>query len=156
MSSPAPPSPAVTPVPLFGPPYDNREDPVSLLASYYDAVNRQEYRRAWEYWENPPSSSYEEFVTGYGETAHVLLVVSPPTHIEGAAGSQYVSIPTLLISTHIDGSQHNFVGCYVARRANPDIEGAPADGWLLFSATVAATPGNTSDATLLAQACSAQ
>ena len=86
----------------------------------------------------------------------MLLVVSPPTHIEGAAGSQYASIPTLLLSTHIAGSRHNLVGCHVARRANPDIEGAPANGWLLFNATVAATPGNTSDVTLLARACGAQ
>jgi hypothetical protein len=151
-----PPSPAPLPpptIPPVGPPYEDRGDPVSLLASYFNAVNRKEYPRAWAYWENPPNPSYEDFVQGYAETAHVLLAVRPPTFIEGAAGSQYTNIPTLLIVTHTDNSQHNFVGCYVARRANPNIEGAPPDGWSLFDATVSATPGNSSDALLLSEAC---
>jgi len=155
-STHVPPSPAPLPpptIPPVGPPYEDRGDPVSLLASYFNAVNRKEYPRAWAYWENPPNPSYEDFVQGYAETAHVLLAVRPPTFIEGAAGSQYTSFPTLLIMTHTDNSQHNFVGCYVARRANPNIEGAPADGWSLFDATVSATPGNSSDALLLSEAC---
>jgi hypothetical protein len=81
----------------------------------------------------------------------VLLAVRPPTFIEGAAGSQYASIPTLLVVTHGDDSQHSFVGCYVARRANPGIQGAPTDGWSLFDATVSVT-GST-DAGQLEQAC---
>ncbi len=154
----APASPAQLPtlVPV-DPPYDDRGDPVRLLASYYNAINRREYERAWGYWENPPNPSYKDFVQGYAETASVLLVVRPPTRFEGAAGSVYVGVPTLLIATHFDGSQHNFVGCYVARRANPDIEGAPTDrGWSLYRAMITATPGNTADATLLAQACATQ
>ncbi len=147
----SPTTPLVVPV---GNSYDDRSDPVGLLASYYNAINRQEYRRAWEYWDNPPVSSYDDFVHGYAETASVFLVVSPPTFFEGAAGSAYTSIPTMLIATHLDGSRHVFVGCYVTRRANiaPDID----EGWSLYSATIAASPGNSTDAALLAQACAAQ
>ncbi len=135
-------------------PHDDREDPVRLLASYYNAVNRKEYERAYSYWENPPSPSYEEFVQGYADTASVLLVVRPPTRVEGAAGSQYASIAALLIATHIDGSQHAFVGCFVARRVNPELAGEFAEAaWSLYNATVTAAPGNSTDATLLAAAC---
>ena len=148
-TSPAPLPPPT--IPSIGPPYEDRGGPVSLLASYFNAVNRKEYPRAWAYWENPPNPSYEDFVQGYAETTSVLLVVRPPTFIEGAAGSQYTNIPTLLIVTHTDDSQHNFVGCYVTRRANPNIEGAPPDGWSLFDATISVT-GST-DAAQLAQAC---
>jgi hypothetical protein len=143
--------PTASPATPVEQPYDDRGDPVCLLASYWNAINRREYERAWGYWENPPNPSYEDFVQGYAETASVLLAVSPPTRFEGAAGSVYVGIPTLLIATHLDGSQHAFVGCYVARRATLDIDAGGE--WSLYSATVMATPADTADATLLAHAC---
>lgn len=149
----APPSPTILPDTQVEPPYEDREDPVRLLASYFNAVNRKEYARAYEYWENPPNPSYEEFVQGYADTASVLLAVRPPSWVEGAAGSQYASVPTLLMATHVDGSRHAFVGCYVTRRANPDIAGADGAGWSLYDATVSPTPGNATDGTLLAEAC---
>jgi hypothetical protein len=114
------------------PVYDNQSSAVDLLASYYDAVNRQDYPRAYGYWETPPSD-YAGFVQGYAETASVQLIVEPPTRMEGAAGSVYVSIPTVLIATHHDGSKHTFAGCYVARTSNID----PPDGnWRLYQATI--------------------
>jgi hypothetical protein len=133
--------------------YENRQDPVLLLASYFDAINRQEYRRAWEYWENPPNPSYEDFAEGYAETESVLLVVHPPVQEERAAGSVYAGVPTLLVATHHDGSQRNFAGCYVARRVNPDIPGAVDKGWSLYTAAVNAIPGNSADVTVLAWSC---
>jgi hypothetical protein len=133
--------------------YEDRQDPVRTLASYFDAINHQEYRRAWEYWQNPPNPSYEDFVEGYAETESVLLVVHPPVHQEGAASSVYAGIPTLLIATHRDGSQHNFAGCYVARRANPDIPGAVDKAWSIHTAAVNATHDNSADVTMLAGSC---
>jgi hypothetical protein len=147
-------TPTMAPVPPVEEGYEDRGDPVSLLASYYNAVNRQEYERAYAYWETPPSSSYQEFVQGYADTVSVLLAVRPPTGMEGAAGSQYVSVRALLIATHVDGSRHSFVGCFVARRPNPAMGGEFAAGlWSLYSATVAPAPDNSTDATLLAGAC---
>ena len=96
--------PTVSPVPPDVGRYEDRGTPVSLLTSYFNAINHKEYRRAWEYWENPPNPSYEDFVQGYSETMSVFLAVSPPTFIEGAAGSQYVRVPSLMIATHTDGS----------------------------------------------------
>lgn len=156
-STPSEVTPTATPVADAAEVYEDRGDPVRLLASYYNAVNRGEYERAWSYWESPPSASYEDFAEGYAETASVLLAVSPPTRVEGAAGSVYAAVPTLLVSTHMDGSQHAFVGCYVARRTNPGVlEGSTDTDWWLYSATITATPGNTTDATLLADACESQ
>jgi hypothetical protein len=123
-----------------------------LLASYYNAINRQEYARAWEYWETLPDPSFEEFAGGFADTKSVMLVVRPPTRFEGAAGSEYVAIPVLLIATHTDDSRHNFVGCFVARQPNT---GGPRNEqeWSLYDAAVRRTPGNTASVTLLEQAC---
>jgi hypothetical protein len=133
--------------------YENRVDPVGLLASYYDAINRKEYQRAYDYWGTAPSS-LDQFREGYTDTQSVLLGVEPPTYIDGAAGSQYASIPTLLLATHTDGTKQAFAGCYVTRRANPQIDGAPKDGaWRLERAVIAPAPAGADAATLLAQAC---
>jgi hypothetical protein len=132
--------------------YDEPTGAVRLLASYYNAINLGEYARAWDYWETPPNSTFEDFVAGFADTDAVTLVVRPPTRFEGAAGSTYVSIPALLSATHRDGSRHNFAGCFVARK--PNVGGPEIDQvWALFDATLDPTPGNTTDVTLLDQAC---
>ena len=148
--TPLPPTPVPPPPAAVPPLYDDQGDPVSLLASYVNAINRREYDRAWSYWENPPNASLDEFQAGYADTAFVLLAVHPPTWYDGAAGSAYAQIPTLLLATHTDSSQHNFVGCYVARRSN--VEGA-APGWWLYDASVSPTPGNSDDVGLLLNVC---
>jgi hypothetical protein len=127
--------------------YDNRASPADLLASFYNAINRHEYPRAYGYWENPPSS-YEQFVAGYADTATVQLLIVPPTSYQGAAGSSFVGIPTALIATRADGSQQIFAGCYVARASN-----VQPDGWRLFSATIAPVANNSPIAPLLARDC---
>jgi len=135
--------------------YEDRADPVNALASYFNAVNRKEYPRAYGYWDLPPNTSYEDFAAGYADTASVLLVVSPPTRIGAAAGSMYAAIPTLLLATHNDGSQHNLAGCYVMRSPNPAMTGAAGPAWSLYNAAVNAAPGNSTEATLLVDACAA-
>jgi hypothetical protein len=133
--------------------YENLISPVDLLASYYNGINRQEYQRAYGYWENPPNS-YEEFVSGFADTASVQLIVQPPTRIEGAAGSLYVEIPAVLIALHKDGSVHTFAGCFVIRKSNlqpPDIP--EEDVWHLYQAQVEETPSETTIPALLTQAC---
>jgi hypothetical protein len=135
--------------------YDDRSGPVRLLASYYNAVNLGGYPRAWEYWEAPPAPAFEEFAQGFTETESVMLVVRPPTRLEGAAGSVYTAIPALVSATHRDDSRHTFLGCFVARRPNvgpPDVE----QEWSLFDATVQRVPGNTTDVMMLDHICAAQ
>ncbi len=139
-----------TPAPVVSPFFDNQVDAVSVLASYINAVNRREFDRAWAYWQTPPSSSYADFVAGFAGTASALLAVHPPTWSEGAMGSSYAQVPTLLQVLHTDGTLHNYVGCYVARTSH--VEGAEP-GWWLYSADVSAAPGNSDDVRQLTSAC---
>jgi heat shock protein HslJ len=133
--------------------YENLISPVDLLASYYNGINRQEYQRAYGYWENPPNS-YDEFVAGFADTASVQLIVQPPTRLEGAAGSLYAEIPAVLIALHKDGSLHTFAACFATRKSNlqpPDIP--EEDVWHLYQAQVEAVPNEAAIPTLLTQAC---
>lgn len=129
-----------SPTPLPTPPrlpvleaYEDRRDPVSLLVAYVNAINCQEYERAWGYRENPPNPPYDNLRRGFADTASVFLVIGPPIWIGAAAGSMYSTIPTLLAATHTDGSQHIYVGCYVAHAIDPGMlpTPTPEEEWSL-------------------------
>lgn len=129
--------------------YASQGAPTDVLASFYNAINRQEYQRAYGYWESPPSS-YDQFVQGYADTASVQLIVQPPTFIDAGAGNLRAAIPTLLLSTQRNGGQQTFAGCYVTRKAN-----IQSDVWHLSQAQIALADAQASLPTLLAQGCSA-
>jgi hypothetical protein len=138
------PSPAPTP---STPSYASQDSPAEVLASFYNAINRQEYQRAYGYWENPPSS-YDQFAQGYTETASLQLIVQLPAFIDAGAGNLHAAIPTVLVATKRDGSQQTFVGCYTTHKVNiqPDV-------WHLARATVAPAAVSLDIPSALAQAC---
>ncbi len=133
--------------------YNNQDSPVALLASYYNAIQHQEYQRAYAYWQSPPNT-YSQFINGFADTLSVQLIVEPPVQAGVAAGSLYVEIPTLVLAGHRDGSQHMYYGCFVTRKSNlqpPDIP--QPDVWHLYSAHLVEVPLTSSIPALLAQTC---
>jgi len=149
-STDPPPTTVVPPATSYGPEHDA---PDALLRAYYVAINGKAYARAYGYWENPPSPSLEAFAQGYSDTASVVLTLGPVTS-EGAAGSRYARLPTVLVATHIDGRAETFAGCYVARQTNPDVDPSPRHGkWFLYTATIQLSPPDVTTEQLLAQGC---
>lgn len=133
--------------------YENLGSPVTLLASFYDAVNSRDYGRAFGYWETPPGN-LQDFARGYAETAGVRLIVEPPTRVEGAAGSLYAEVPVVLIARQRDGSERVFAGCYAARKSNLRPTDVPKDEtWRIHSAKVSTAAPGAAIPKLLAQAC---
>jgi hypothetical protein len=94
-------------------PIDSRETAFSVLASYYDAIDRGEYERAYGYLRDP-QQSLESFAAGFAETASVSVAVEAPYYGGAAAGSHWAAMPVVLMAVHDDGSRHNFAGCAVA------------------------------------------
>ena len=133
--------------PEDGPPSDNRADPIGTLTAYFDAINAKDYRRAYRLWESPPSS-YEQFARGFADTERVRLMVEPSGRTEGAAGSAYIEIPTIVVSTTRSGMDRVFAGCYVMRRSN-----VRDRGWLIYRADVSQFPSNARISRLLSQRC---
>jgi heat shock protein HslJ len=115
-----------------GPPEE--DDPVSMLASYYRLINARDYRRAYRLWESP-TDSYDQFVRGFADTERVRVFFEPPARLEGAAGSSYVEVPTILIASRTRGDR-TFTGCYVLRRSNV----SDNRGWRIYRASL--TPSN--------------
>ena len=146
-------APAVTPTPFPTPvSYDHQDTPEHLIASYINAINRGEYQRAYDYWETNPLS-FDDFITGLENTSHILLTVRLPAYEEGAAGSQYAELVTLLLTTNTDGAQHVDKTCFVARRPNPGMTDTPDEPtpWMIYNATTA--PASGSVAWQLATGC---
>ncbi|MBX3567620.1 MAG: DUF1176 domain-containing protein [Rhizobiaceae bacterium] len=109
-----------------GPPayLDNRSDAASLIRSYYNAIGRKEYARAWGYYgEKKPSSSLEAFAKGFADTESVAVVTGAASE-EGAAGSVFYSVPVAITAYGKDGSEKVYSGCYTARLSNPQIQAA--------------------------------
>jgi len=128
-------------------PHDERSDPIATLASYYSAINARDYRSAYRFWDSPPQS-FEQFARGFADTDRVRLLVEPSTHVEGAAGSVYTEIPTIIISTTRSGSERMFAGCYVMRRSNVEDR-----GWRIYRGDLSPVPSSTRLSRILSQGC---
>jgi hypothetical protein len=124
--------PTAMPVPDV---FEDQLDPVLLLASFYNAVNRREYQRAYGYWLSVPNqATLSQFSQGYADTASVVGLVSLPLREGVAAGSSYATMKTALLSISSNGSQQVFAGCYVGIKANVPAGDSPTPdpNWLLY------------------------
>lgn len=101
---------------------DDRSDPASLVRSYYNAIARQEYARAYGYLASPPD--YRGFAAGYADTGAVEVELGPVTS-EGAVGSIYATVPAAVRATSAAGEVTVFAGCYVTRQVQPSIQEPP-------------------------------
>lgn len=104
---------------------DDRSDPVAVVRSLFNAVNRHEYLRAYSYWKDGSNvGSFQTFEAGYTSTATVELVAGAPTSDVGAGQINYLVPVTLRVAT-TSGEQQTFVGCYNLHLSNPGIQSEP-------------------------------
>ncbi|MBC8161180.1 MAG: hypothetical protein H7Z42_08165, partial [Roseiflexaceae bacterium] len=129
--------------------FASQDSPTDVLASFYNAINRREFGRAYDYWESPPTN-FTDFAQGYANTTRVQLIVQPPTFIDAGAGNLHAAIPTFLVATQSDGSQQYFAGCYTVHKAN-----IQTDVWHLAQAQITPVDAGTSIPEILTQACAA-
>lgn len=104
---------------------DDRSTPEKLISSYYNAVNRKEYARAFSYYASDANATpFETFAAGY-ETTETVTVQFGKLVTEGAAGSTYWTLPLAIKSVATNGKETAFAGCYTIRLANPAVQGLP-------------------------------
>ncbi|HUS17761.1 MAG TPA: hypothetical protein VM536_22425 [Chloroflexia bacterium] len=139
--------------------YDNNATGVQVLKSFYNAINRKEYERAYSYFQGAPTPDpavappYAQFVAGYADTTSVQLAVGQET-VGAAAGNLYADVPTVLFASHKDGNTVRFAGCYFLHRTNPGVDPNPVNSeWHIISATLTPAPAGATLDTLLAQTC---
>jgi hypothetical protein len=142
--------------------YEDRTTPAGLLRSFYNAVTRREYERAYSYFEGAPNPDpslappFAQFSAGYSNTLVVTIALVPNIDIDGAAGSLYAAMPVVLkASTRNPQNTVTYAGCYVLRRANDGVSPDPeATLWRIYSARLQEVPGNISTDDLLSRPCS--
>lgn len=103
---------------------DDRSSAQDVVRSLYNAINRHEYARAYDYFAAPPAKDYATYEAGFADTDHVdvlLGTVSP----DGAAGKTYYAVPTAIKSTDTKGNSEYFAGCYTVVAVNGGIQEPP-------------------------------
>ncbi len=109
--------------------FEDRQDPLSLVASFYNAVNRAEYQRAYDYFEVAPMP-FDQFEQGYEQTLSVDVLINPHFTIDVGAGNQNARVAAGLIAYDRQAGWQYFVGCYDLHRVN--ING-PDEPWQIRS-----------------------
>lgn len=104
---------------------DDRSDAAALVHSLYNAINRREFARAWDYFgDTKPARDFDAFAKGYENTERVDVETGSVSD-EGAAGSVFYQVPVAIRAVARDGTESVFAGCYTARLADPSIQGVP-------------------------------
>jgi hypothetical protein len=104
---------------------DDRSTPVAVITSYYNAIGRHEYARAYSYYgKEAAPANYGRWERGYADTVAVDVRFGEVSQ-EGAAGSVYYRVPVKLDVETTDGQRRYFSGCYVLRLANPATQSVP-------------------------------
>ncbi len=134
---------------------DDRSTPSQVIVSFYNAINRQEYTRAYGYWSNPSTSlgGFTSFENGYHNTISVDLVFGLLT---GDAGMSqvYYSVPVILKVSEKNNLHSNYAACYVVHQSSPGVFGAPPfQPMSIDRGSAKISAAGTSDAAALATAC---
>jgi len=123
--------------------------------SYYNAVNRQEYSRAYGYWSTPSTSlgNFTSFANGYANTKSVDLAFGQITSDAGMS-QVYYTVPVILNATDKNNIHTNYAACYIIHQSSPGVFGAPPFQPMSIDRGSAknVTPGSTQTAAL-ATAC---
>lgn len=131
-----------------------QDEPAALVASYYDAITRKDYARAYAYWEQAPRSQTEaQFAAGFADTASASAIIRLPVLVDAGAGNLYAEMPVLVTAVRNNRTTAYFVGCFTAHRTNVPVGNAtePDPNWYLREGTLRQTP--TPNLTALDAAC---
>lgn len=112
---------------------------VRVVRDYYQAIREGRYRDAYVLWESGGAASaktFEEFRSGFSETADVQVRPGTPGRIEGAAGSRYVEVPVRIIARSRDRATQEFAGTYTLRLSVVDGATKEQRTWHMHSADI--------------------
>ncbi len=145
VQTPAATTPPAQISPLKASPQGSRsesEEAVAVIQRYYDAIDRRDYEQAYRTWQGNGSASrqtFEAFKNGFAETASAQVKFGEPSRVEGAAGSQYITVPVTLLATTQNRAVQQFKGTYVLRRSLVDGTSADQRSWHIYAAKMVQT-----------------
>jgi hypothetical protein len=111
--------------------------PADVVRRYYAAIDARNFPAAYALWGadgGASGKSLAEFAAGFGNTTHTRVIVGDSIRMEGAAGSQYATVPVVVDATLRDGRQQHFTGTYIVRRAMVDGATPAQRRWHIYKA----------------------
>ena len=126
-----------------------------MISSYFNAVNRKEYIRAYSYWRDPATQlgTLSSFASGYSDTASISLVFGDIT-VGVGAGQTYYTVPVRLKGISTSGVLGDYAACYVVHIANPSFFSAPPIVPMnIDKGTARSVSASAADSSVLADAC---
>jgi len=120
---------------------DDRSTAASLVRSFYNAIDRQEYARAYTYFSDNAPEPYAQFAAGYADTASVTVATGAAVS-DGAAGSVFYTLPVAIDAVSSRGTHRQFAGCYTTRLTQPADQDPPVVPMYIYKATLKPAHGN--------------
>jgi len=112
--------------PTTWPLIDNTDTPVDVLHSFYNAINRHEYRRAFGYLAVLPDDqpNFDRFKAGYDNTLEDTVSLYPAGYQNTVDGAAATCVGFALTAHQTSGAVTRFGGWYMARAST-----GPKGGW---------------------------
>jgi hypothetical protein len=137
-------------------PFDTRDHPVHLIASYYNAIALGDYTRAYGYWLEghvPRGATPAQFAAGFADVQTVRVLARLPVRGGAAAGTAHVDVPIVVLTTLKSGGSQIFAGCFRTAHFNVPTGNPPVidPNWYLDSASL--LPASAVDFAQAASAC---
>jgi len=111
--------------------------PAGVIRRYYSAIKSKRYDDVYRLWSDSGRASGQapgEFAAGFSKTASVNVTVGDSVRVEGAAGSQYATVPVSVDALLNGGERQHFIGTYTLRRAMVDGASTEQRQWRIYSA----------------------
>lgn len=108
-----------------------------VVRDYYAAIQARDYDAAYSLWGQSGRASGKtraDFAAGFAQTTQVRATASDQVQMEGAAGSQYATVPVVVDATLRDGTRQHFEGTYTLRRTMVDGATPEQRRWHIYSA----------------------
>lgn len=115
----------------------NDSSPSAVILRYYDAIQNGQYDSAYSLWGQSGEASGKtraEFAAGFAQTERTTATVGDSVRIEGAAGSQYATVPVTVDAVLRSGARQHFTGTITLRRAMVDGATPEQRAWHIFAA----------------------
>jgi hypothetical protein len=130
--------PAIAAPPAY---LDDRSTATALVRSFYNAINRHEYARAYTYFgDSAAPQPYATFAAGYADTAAVTVATGTASS-DGAAGSIYYTLPVAIDAVSTGGTHKQFAGCYTTRLVEPANQDPPVTPMFIYQAKLSPAHG---------------
>lgn len=97
---------------------DDRSSPEAVVASLYNAINMQDFARAWSYFDPDRAPSFSAYVRGFNDTDRVDVRTFAAEPVATETGALW-NVPVVLEARQDDGTLQVFAGCYQLAQAEP-------------------------------------